>query len=109
VLARSVPSGKPAGKPERPQRVSVRLSGAEERRLQRRAGAAGLTVSEYLRRSALAVETPEAKPETRANHGPAAASTLFAASSRNTSVLGDWISLLRNRFLSSPARIADRA
>lgn len=107
VLARSVHTNKAENKQERRQRVSVRLSNAEERRLQHRAAKAGLTVSEYLRQTALGL-SQEARLET---HGrPAAAAPLFAASaSQSSSGLGGWIALLRNRFLASPTRIAERA
>lgn len=115
ILARSVRAESPEKKPERQQRVSVRLSSAEERLLQKRAKEAGMTVSEYLRRSALIGETP--RPEAQGNRKElekrdrqaAPASRLFAATPQSSSGLGGWLSLLRNRFLASPARIAERA
>ncbi len=116
VLARSVRAKKQEKRQERRQRVSVRLSREEERRLQQRATQAGLTISEYLRQSALTVETPRSETmrartdiRTRTSR-PATATPLFAASStQNSSMLGGWIALLRNRFLALPARMAERA
>ncbi len=116
VLARSVRAEKPKSRQERQQRVSVRLSSAEERLLQKRAKETGLTVSEYLRRSVREAEA--SRPEEQRNQTeipkrgshPAAPSPLFAASTpQNSSGLGGWLSLLRNRFLASPARISERA
>jgi len=112
VLARKVEVKRPARKEERRQRISVRLSSAEERRLQQRASEAGLTISEYLRRSALEAKAAPAKTEhaTARISGRATASPLFAASATpNTSLVGGWLALLRNRFLASPPRLAERA
>lgn len=120
VLARSVRPEKskpnPVPKTKRPQRVSVRLSRAEEWRLQQRASQAGFTISEFLRRSALdanpqpadaARERPAAKAR---GSRPATAAALFAsAANQNSSMLGGWLALLRNRFLASPARFSERA
>ena len=112
---RQEPSPAPAHskKPDRKQRVSVRLSPAEEQKLQQCAARAGLTVSEYLRRRALEVEPakPEARTsplhprEPKSTHAQAA----VAASAPSKSTFGDWIALLRNRFLASPVRFAERA
>jgi hypothetical protein len=116
VLAHSVHAEKRERKQERRQRVSVRLTRAEERRLQQRANQAGMTVSEYLRQSALVTESP--RPETERtearirirNSKSAAAAPLSASSpTQGTPGLGGWIALLRNRFLASPARLAERA
>ena len=115
VLARSIPAELPDKKPERRNRVSVRLSSAEERQLQRLASQEGITISEYLRRSALQAKTADGArstaPKAGLRHGrPATAAPLFAsANSENASVLGVWLTLLRNRFLASPARFAERA
>lgn len=115
VLARSLPAQMPDKKPERQQRISVRLSRAEERQLQELASQGGITVSEYLRRTALPAKTadcaPRTPPKARMHRGRAAtAAPLFATStSENSSVLGGWLTLLRNRFLSSPTRFAERA
>lgn len=112
LLVRTVQPGEPDRKQERRQRVSVRVSKAEERRLQQRARQAGLTVSDYLRRAALEAELSPSKAE----HGQECASRLtaaapmFAASAHhNNSLLGGWLGLLRNRFLASPTRFAERA
>lgn len=117
VLEHSVLAEKPQVWQERRQRVSVRLSRAEERRLQQRASRAGVTISEYLRRSALDPEQQRLEPghagasQSRVRHGrPATAAPLFASSTnQNSSMLGGWIALLRNRFLASPPRFAARA
>jgi len=99
-----------SGKSERSQRVSVRLSPAEEKQLQESAAMAGITVSEYLRRRALGVglfsvePTPVPLVTSAATAAPEAQT---ATASPKTSV-GEWIMLLRNRFLSSP-RFAERA
>lgn len=109
LLARSVQQEAPARRSaEREQRVSVRFSRQEEERLQRLAAKAGVTVSEYLRRCALTASAPgdASVPAVSATAQPAA---LFAATQTKSSVLGDWLALLRNRFLSSPARFAERA
>lgn len=114
VLARSVRTEKAAKKQERRQRVSVRLSSTEERRLQQRALQAGLTISEYLRRSALEAEAPQqqtlrGRAGAPGRSGKAAAPLFVHSTNQNNSVLGGWIALLRNRFLASPARFAERA
>ncbi len=99
--------------PERAQRISVRLSQTEERRLQECAQRAGMTVSAYLRERVLAgtIADSEASDTKRSTVTPLnSAATLAAAQqSRSNSVLGEWIALLRNRFLSSPVRFAERA
>jgi hypothetical protein len=116
MLARSVREEKQEKQQERRQRVSVRLSRAEERRLQQRANEAGLTISEFLRSRALDAEPqrPEAARtglEHRTRNGrPATAAPLFAASTgQNGSLLGGWLALLRNRFLASPVRFSEQA
>jgi hypothetical protein len=99
---------------ERELRVSVRLTPVEERRLQQYAAKAGLTVSAYLRKRALeAEEIEDDKPVQQLEMvavprlpGRAAPAT---APQPARSGLGDWLTLLRNRFLSSPARFAERA
>ena len=105
--------------PDRSQRVTTRLSRAEQRRIQACATRAGLTVSAYLRQCALAAEDAEVRQKT-ASPGPggwggartaAGARTggdnLQAAAS--SSGLGGWLTLLRQRFLASPRRFAERA
>jgi hypothetical protein len=107
ALALSIGEAKRAGNPSRAkdkgraQRVSVRLSRAEERQLQAGAAKAGVTVSEYLRMCAL--ETADAP------HGKTAVEAAPQPAKPARSGLGDWIALLRNRFLASPVRFAERA
>ncbi|MGC2638575.1 MAG: hypothetical protein WA294_15440 [Acidobacteriaceae bacterium] len=102
-----------AGKAERDQRVSVRLSREEERQLQQGAEQAGVTVSQYLRQCAL-----KDQPASRAKNAGIFAETPRVQLSALDNVIaekatkagfGDWITLLRNRFLSSPGRFAERA
>jgi hypothetical protein len=121
VLAKSVesrgsaPPGKTAkiktGKTERDQRVSVRLSRDEERQLQQCAEQAGVTVSQYLRQCAL-----KDQPARRGKRADLVAQELLMPASQPETAatakpggLGEWITLMRNRFLSSPARFAERA
>jgi len=117
VLARSVERKpgtqiKKTREPERLQRVSVRLSRVEERHLQECAKRAGMTVSAYLRERALGAiqaESP-AKAAARTRGAPKNGNAMMAAApAKSNSVLGDWIALLRNRFLASPVRFAERA
>jgi hypothetical protein len=120
VLAESLRSESPAAIPgrarraERSRRVSVRLSSDEESLLQQCAARAGVTVSEYLRMRALDGQhaaTPEQKPsifapaEIPVVRNAAAVAPAPAAKSG----FGEWITLLRNRFLASPVRFAERA
>jgi hypothetical protein len=118
VLAKSVAGrggavpGKAAKtrKLERDQRVSVRLSRDEERELQKRAAGAGITVSQYLRQCALAEQARTAKNSGMiAGDSPMGSSAPQGAAAEKPSGFGEWITLLRNRFLSSPARFAERA
>lgn len=114
---------KRAPEPERTRRITTRFSTAEERRLEKAAAAAGMSVSAWLRKCALAPgagtagrersQVPTAgnrrTPHKRtAAAGPAVASQLFAQPA-NSSLVGGWLSLLRQRFLGSPARFAERA
>lgn len=120
VLAESLRAEKPAAIPgrarraERSQRVSVRLSSDEESLLQQCAAREGVTVSEYLRMRALDGQhaaTAEQKPSIFASaenpvvQGAASSVPTPAAKSG----FGEWITLLRNRFLASPVRFAERA
>jgi hypothetical protein len=115
VLAKTVQQKPSAaamsGKSERSQRVSLRLSPAEEQLLQQSAALAGITVSEYLRRRALeAGPLPgELRPVPLATSTATAAPEAETAAASQKTGFGDWITLLRNRFLSSPARFAERA
>ena len=96
---------------ERNQRVSVRLSREEESQLQQRAAEAGVTVSQYLRRCALGDQ-----PAQQVNgvgilalEQPSRQSASSSADAAKPSGFGEWITLLRNRFLSSQTRFAERA
>ncbi|HTW47026.1 MAG TPA: hypothetical protein VMD92_03695 [Acidobacteriaceae bacterium] len=119
VLAKSVRAAKPADKPARTrekgrdQRVSVRLSRGEEHRLQACAAKAGVTISEYLRMRALETGTQPTGSSPRAtaaaDHDKPAVEASPEPAKRPASGLGDWIALLRNRFLASPTRFAERA
>ena len=112
VLTRSVrQKAEPAARTaERVQRVSVRLSRAEECQLQRCAAKAGITMSEYLRRRALeAMPAPRAKKGNRSAETSTGPEPVLTAPPQTKSTLGDWITLLRNRFLASPPRFAERA
>lgn len=98
---------------ERPLRVSVRLSKAEERQLQQLVAGSGLTVSEYIRKSALPAEiNPSALAPARhsSEDWPAAAAvTPGPAPARSASLLGGWLSLLKNRFRSPATRYTEQA
>lgn len=116
VLRRRVGEERADGKQDRRQRVSVRLSSAERRRLQQRATAARLSISEYLRQSALQAETQlreieqgRGRNRTRESKSPAGAQLFASSTPQNNAGPGGWIALLRNRFLASPQRIAERA
>jgi hypothetical protein len=106
--------------PERARRITTRFSAAEERRLEKAAERAGMTVSAYLRKCALAAEQAEAArpgthrpavPAKRRKAGSAELSmeTQLFAPPASTSLVGGWLSLLRQRLLSSPARFSERA
>jgi hypothetical protein len=119
VLAKSVRQSEPTAQfakakaTERKECVSVLLSGAEMMRLQQCAAMAGATVAVYLRMRALGTELPRNEPgaeqfETKETP-PSAMQSVPAEVSQPHSGFGDWITLMRNRFLSSPARFAERA
>lgn len=116
VLRRRVGEERADEKQDRRQRVSVRLSSAERRRLQQRAAAARLSISEYLRQSALQTETQlreieqrRGRNRTRESKSPAGVQLFASSTPQNNAGPGGWIALLRNRFLASPQRIAERA
>lgn len=117
-VRRAKASGAPArrSKPERELRVSVRLTDAEERQLQACAAREGMTVSAYLRRCALqpqseppAIPAKQQKPAPILQERAAPAPTNANGPKPAKSSLGDWLTVLRNRFLASPARFAERA
>jgi hypothetical protein len=115
VLVKQVRKKNPAKMKDsgRERRVSVRLSRAEERAVQNLAEKAGVTVSEYLRRQALeaavAQPEPEAPVKAAGRRESVEQKTVSEAARPAKSGLGDWIALLRNRFLGSPVRFAERA
>lgn len=101
---------------DRNQRITTRFSSAEQRKLERAAAQAGLTVSAWLRQCALRAEAaappqaappPSAKTARTARPAPSPEPTLFSYPA--PSGLGNWLTLLRQRFLSSPARFSERA
>lgn len=111
-------SQKAAPAPDRNRRITTRFSSSEERRLERAAGLAGLSISAYLRQCALAAEpapaaeaplpAPVKRKAKKSPQAPAAsASNLFSTPA--ASPLGNWLTLLRQRFLASPARFSERA
>ena len=120
VLTESLRAEKPAAIPvrarraERSQRVSVRLSSDEESLLQQCAARAGVTVSGYLRMRALdgqRAAEPERKPSifAPAEIPVVRSAAAIASAPAAKSGFGEWITLLRNRFLASPVRFAERA
>jgi hypothetical protein len=119
VLAKSVRRDQPrtrfakAEATERKECISVPLSNAEKVRLRQCAATAGVTVATYLRMRALGTEPPRNEPEaerfeTSETQEPVAQSVPDEVSQPHSG-FGDWITLMRNRFLSSPARFAERA
>lgn len=113
AAARDTTHPRKAKAPERTQRVSVRLSAAEESLLLQQAAKAGMTVSEYLRLRALppAAPRPQSQPPAMAARVKDPVDPRPSRPSPQTAHggLGDWLSLLRHRFLSAPARFAERA
>jgi len=96
---------------ERDLRVSVRFTQNEELLLQECAAREGLTVSAYLRKCVLDARMQSAAPfvgETRRVTHTASprVDQLFETKG---SPAGGWLARLRQRFLSSPIRYAERA
>lgn len=125
VLAKSVraantsPGLKKTKAPDRTRRITTRFSTSEERRIEKSASLAGMTVSAWLRKCALAAEQNRTvQPQTRPTSKkvgkagrpvvPETETRLFAQP-ETTSLVGGWLTLLRQRFLSSPTRFAERA
>jgi hypothetical protein len=102
---------------DRTRRITTRFSPTEERRIEKCAAELGITVSSYLRQCALASVAPKPLPEAPAvptaakNRKPTARSgeTPMQHAAPAPSLLGGWISLLRNRFLGPPVRFSDEA
>ncbi len=104
--------------PDRNRRITTRFSTAEQRRIEKQAAQAGLTVSAWLRNCALAQSgsstNPQApKPPKTENRGPAQPHrpsqdvTFFAPPA--SSMVGNFLTLLRQRFLASPRRFSEQA
>lgn len=117
VLAKTVRSAsssaqsksKALPKPDRDRRITTRFSAAEQRRLERAADQAGLSVSAWLRQCALQAEVASAPSSPKAGNRPRPAPEPTLFSTPAPSGLGSWLTLLRQRFLSSPARFSERA
>jgi hypothetical protein len=106
---------KPA--PDRTRRITTRFSLAEQRRIEKLAADADLTVSAYLRECALAVvasQTPLVSLPafaTRNRKAKAAAPVEYqqnAYSAPAPSLVGGWLSLIRNRFLGPSVRFSEQ-
>jgi hypothetical protein len=106
--------------PDRTQRITTRFSPAEQRRIEKQAAESGLTVSAWLRHCALSGGTTPVHPKkaqaATAKSGSkqrrvAIANPAHVAlfSQPTNSALGNWLTLLRQRFLSSPARFSEQA
>jgi hypothetical protein len=103
--------------PDRTQRITTRFTAAEERRIEKLAAEADLTVSAYLRECALAVVASQnslALPSfattkaRKSNAPPPVEYQPNAYSVPAPSLLGGWLSLLRNRFLGPPVRFSEQ-
>ena len=104
--------------PDRSRRITTRFSPSELRRIEKHADLLGLTVSAYLRQCGLAAiaavqsaqsveAAPRAVPPARRNgHGVWQPNPYTPQS---PSLLGGWLSLLRNRFLGPPVRFSEDA
>lgn len=104
--------------PDRNRRITTRFSSVEQRSIERQAAAAGLTVSAWLRHCALAQARAQIHPQStlpakhtdrKARSMPPAAPSATLFSQPSNSLLGNWLTLLRQRFLASPERFAERA
>ena len=113
------PRKKPA--PDRTRRITTRFTTAEERRIEKQASELGMTVSAYLRQcalAALATASPniaweeEPKPVSSKKNGKQSGQASWQTNgyaANSPSLLGGWLSLLRNRFLGPPIRFSDEA
>jgi hypothetical protein len=108
---------KPA--PDRTRRITTRFSAAEQRRIEKLAADADLTVSAYLRECALAVVASQSPLVTlpafgtpkirKSKAAPPVEYQQNAYSAPAPSLLGGWLSLLRNRFLGPPVRFSEQS
>lgn len=99
---------------ERDQRITIRFSAEEQRRLEESASRAGIRLSVWLRQRVLTEQQNHIHPRPAL---PSARKTKSAAiqtappsppASLFNSPMG-WLALLRQRFLTSPVRIAEKA
>lgn len=134
LVRKAVVAAKKKAEPERTRRITTRFSTSEERRIEKAAAAAGMSVSAWLRKCALAAETggeraraqglaartsQGGREKTRVSgararrkgavKAEAAAPMQLFAQAANPSLVGGWLGLLRQRFLGSPTRFAERA
>ena len=97
--------------PDRSRRITTRFTPAEQRRIEKRAAEIGLTVSTYLRQCALAAVPPAIGTQPQGTPtGKGRANTqsepFYSQETRTApaqSLLGSWLTLLRNRFVRVPA------
>ncbi|MGA7352813.1 MAG: hypothetical protein WBX06_16755, partial [Acidobacteriaceae bacterium] len=106
--------------PDRTQRITTRFSPAEQHRIEKQAAVAGLTVSAWLRHCALSSGTTAVQPKKPQAVAAKSGSKRRSVVARNparqalfsqptNSALGNWLTLLRQRFLSSPMRFSEQA
>jgi hypothetical protein len=104
--------------PDRTRRITTRFSAAEQRRIEKLAADADLTVSAYLRECALAVVASQNSltlpsfATTRVRKSKAPAPVEYqpnAYTAPAPSLFGGWLSLLRNRFLGPPVRFSEQS
>lgn len=94
--------------PDRSRRITTRFTPAEQRRIEKRAAEIGLTVSTYVRQCTLAAATPaiSTQPQaTPAGKGRTNTQSYYSQEMRTApkqSLLGSWLTLLRNRFVPVP-------
>ena len=99
--------------PDRSQRITTRFTPAEQRRIEKRAAEIGLTVSTFLRQCALAAATPPSgtqPPATPTGKGRANTQSYYSQEMQTApsqSLLGSWLTLLRNRFVPVPATFTE--
>jgi hypothetical protein len=104
--------------PDRTRRITTRFSAAEQRRIEKLAADADMTVSAYLRECALAMAASQnsltlpsftTRKARKSNPPEPAEYQQNAYSAPAPSLLGGWLSMLRNRFLGPPVRFSEQA
>jgi hypothetical protein len=101
--------------PDRSRRITTRFTPAEQRRIEKRAAEIGLTVSTYVRQCTLAAATPAIGTQPQATptgKGKTNAQSYYSQEMRTAptqSLLGSWLTLLRNRFVPVPATFTEEA